>query len=41
MSAAIEKIRGSEDVAAVLALVRESEMVELELLGGKGPAAAP
>ena len=40
LDAALEKIRGSEDVAAVMALVEESEMVELELLGGKGPAAA-
>lgn len=31
-----EKIRGSENVAAVMALVDNFEMVELELLGGKG-----
>ena len=28
---------GSADVAAVLALVAESQMIELEPLGGKGP----
>jgi quinol monooxygenase YgiN len=36
LDASIERLRGNEDVAAVMALVRESEMVELELLGGKG-----
>ena len=38
LDAAIAKIRGSDDAAAVMALVEESEVVELELLGGKGPA---
>lgn len=33
----MEKIRGSEAVAAVMQLVKEHEMVELDLLGGKGP----
>lgn len=41
LDASIEKIRESDDVAAVMALVKESEMVELELLGGKGLDAAP
>ncbi len=39
LDAAIDRIRGSEEVAAVLSLVAEHEMVELEALGGKGPAA--
>jgi quinol monooxygenase YgiN/mannose-6-phosphate isomerase-like protein (cupin superfamily) len=41
LDASIERIRGSERVAAVRELVAESEMVELELLGGKGAAAPP
>jgi quinol monooxygenase YgiN len=36
LDAAVEKIRGSENVAAVMALVEQAEMVELDLLGGKG-----
>jgi quinol monooxygenase YgiN len=39
LDASIEQIRGSDDVAAVLALVEDWQMIELELLGGKGPAA--
>jgi quinol monooxygenase YgiN/mannose-6-phosphate isomerase-like protein (cupin superfamily) len=41
LDAVIEKIRGSEQVAAVMELMAEGEMVELELLGGKGAAAPP
>jgi quinol monooxygenase YgiN len=37
LDASIERIRGSEEVAAAMALVDAFEMVELELLGGKGP----
>jgi quinol monooxygenase YgiN len=37
LDAALEKIRGSDEVAAVMALVADAEMIELELLGGKGP----
>ena len=37
LDASIEKIRGSEAVAAVMQLAKEHEVVELELLGGKGP----
>jgi quinol monooxygenase YgiN len=37
LDASIEKVRQSDDVAAVMALVEESQLVELELLGGKGP----
>ncbi|MGH2947460.1 MAG: putative quinol monooxygenase [Solirubrobacteraceae bacterium] len=37
LDASIEQIRGSDDVAAVMALVEDWEMVELEPLGGKGP----
>jgi len=38
LDASLEKIRGSDDVAAVMSLVDGWEMIELELLGGKGPA---
>jgi quinol monooxygenase YgiN len=38
LDAAVEKIRGSESVAAVMALAASFEMVELDLLGGKGAA---
>jgi mannose-6-phosphate isomerase-like protein (cupin superfamily)/quinol monooxygenase YgiN len=37
LDATVEKIRGSDRVAQVMALVQEFEMVELEELGGKGP----
>jgi quinol monooxygenase YgiN len=37
LDAALQKIRGSYEVAAVMELVEEWEMIELELLGGKGP----
>ena len=37
LDASLERIRGSDDVAAAMALVDDWEMVELELLGGKGP----
>ncbi|HYX85937.1 MAG TPA: antibiotic biosynthesis monooxygenase family protein [Gaiellales bacterium] len=37
LDAAVERIRGSAEVAAVMALVESSEMIELDLLGGKGP----
>ena len=37
LDAVLARIRGSADVAAVLALVAESQMIELEPLGGKGP----
>jgi quinol monooxygenase YgiN len=33
----LAQIRGSERVAAVMALVAGAEMIELEPLGGKGP----
>ncbi len=36
LDAVREKIRGSANVAAVMALVDNFEMVELDLLGGKG-----
>ena len=36
LAASIEKLRGSDDVAAVMALVEDWQMIELELLGGKG-----
>jgi quinol monooxygenase YgiN len=37
LAAALEKIRGSKDVEAVLGLVEDYQMIELDLLGGKGP----
>jgi quinol monooxygenase YgiN len=37
LDASLEKIRGSKDVAEVMSLVDGWEMIELELLGGKGP----
>ena len=36
LDASIAKIGGSADVAAVMALVEDWEMIELDLLGGKG-----
>jgi quinol monooxygenase YgiN/mannose-6-phosphate isomerase-like protein (cupin superfamily) len=36
LDASVQKIKGSPEVAAVLELVERWEMVELELLGGKG-----
>jgi quinol monooxygenase YgiN len=41
LDASIERIRGSAGVSAAMALVEDWQMIELELLGGKGPAAAP
>ena len=41
LDSAVEKIKDSPQVAAVRDLVERWEMVELELLGGKGAAAAP
>ena len=37
LDASLERIRGSEGVAAAMALVEDWEMVPLDLLGGKGP----
>ena len=37
LDASIQAIRGSDDVAAVLALVEDFEAIELDELGGKGP----
>lgn len=37
LDASLERIRGSDDVAAAMALVDDWEMIELEPLGGKGP----
>jgi mannose-6-phosphate isomerase-like protein (cupin superfamily)/quinol monooxygenase YgiN len=39
LDAAVQKIKDSPEVAAVLELVERWEMIELEPLGGKGPAA--
>jgi quinol monooxygenase YgiN len=35
LDTALQRIRGSADVAAAMALVDKAEMVELDLLGGK------
>jgi quinol monooxygenase YgiN len=40
LDASIRQIMGSQQVAAAMALVKVPEMVELELLGGKGPGTA-
>jgi len=37
LDASLRRIRGSDRVAAVMALVRDWQMIELEPLGGKGP----
>ena len=37
LDASIERIRGGAEVAAAMALVVSFDVVELELLGGKGP----
>lgn len=41
LDASLAKIRDSDAVAEVFTLVADTEMVELDLLGGKGPAAPP
>ena len=41
LEASQQRIRGSAEVAEVMALVADWQMIELDLLGGKGPAAAP
>ena len=38
LDASLERIRGSSNVAEAMALVDDWEMVELDLLGGKGSA---
>lgn len=38
LEASIENSRGDDDVEAVMELVQTWEMIELNLLGGKGPA---
>jgi quinol monooxygenase YgiN len=38
LDASLERIRGTDQVASVMELVKDWEMVELELLGGKGPS---
>lgn len=41
LDASVQRIKGSPEVAAVMELVERWEMIELELLGGKGAAAGP
>lgn len=41
LDASLAKIKDSPEVAAVMELVERWEMVELELLGGKGASASP
>ena len=36
LDASLERIRGSDSVAAAMALVEDWQMIELEQLGGKG-----
>jgi quinol monooxygenase YgiN len=36
LDASLDRIRGSESVAAAMALVDDWQMIELDLLGGKG-----
>jgi quinol monooxygenase YgiN len=38
LDASLERIKGSDQVASALALVESWEMIELEPVGGKGPA---
>jgi quinol monooxygenase YgiN len=38
LDASIEGLQGNDEVAKVMALVDDWEMIELDLLGGKGPA---
>ncbi len=40
LDASLARVRGSKAVATVMQLVTEHELVELDLIGGKGPAAA-
>jgi quinol monooxygenase YgiN len=40
LNASLQKITGSDDVAAVMALVEDWQMIELDLLGGKGPSSS-
>jgi quinol monooxygenase YgiN len=37
LDASLARIRGSDQVAAAMALVKDWQMIELEPLGGKGP----
>ena len=37
LDASLEQVRGSDGAAAAMALVEDWEMIELDLLGGKGP----
>ncbi|WP_211301584.1 putative quinol monooxygenase [Murinocardiopsis flavida] len=39
LDAALRGLAGDDDVAAVLGRIESNEMIELDLLGGKGPAA--
>jgi quinol monooxygenase YgiN len=38
LDASLERIRGSSSVAEAMAIVDDWQIVELDLLGGKGPA---
>ena len=37
LDSSLERIRGNANVAAAMALVDDWQMIELDLLGGKGP----
>jgi len=38
LDASVKQIQGSDSVTRAMSLVRSWEMIELDLLGGKGPA---
>ena len=40
LDSSLERVRGSAGASAAMALVNDWQMIELDLLGGKGPAAA-
>ena len=40
LDASVAQIQGSDSVARAMSLVQSWEMIELDLLGGKGPAPA-
>ena len=41
LDASLEQVRGGDQAAAAMALVDDWQMIELELLGGKGSGSAP
>jgi quinol monooxygenase YgiN len=39
LDASLEQVRGSDDATQAMALVDDWQLIELDLLGGKGPSA--